>query len=92
MIMLKILTVFPPNANIKTEVSHLDISNKIIKIYTQYKVLIVIFLVLFQHEKNPLNTKLKVEVKITVKALLSPGEAYLFFAVLEGGLIERGAY
>ena len=28
----------------------------------------------------------------TVKALLSPGGAYLFFAVLEGGLLERGAY
>ena len=27
---------------------------------------------------------------ITVKALLSPGGAYLFFAVLEGGVLERG--
>ena len=36
--------------------------------------------------------------KDTVKALLSPGGAYLLFAVLEGGLnregalLERGAY
>ena len=28
----------------------------------------------------------------TVKALLSPGGAYLLFAVIEGDLIERGAY